>query len=189
MMQKITKQVGLFTLLGVLSTIVGYSFMLYKSYLLYNEIDQLDNLKKEKVAELKDLEEKIVHITSTSKDSNTVKQGEKLVKELGIPVGAYFKVTSANGNSLENADKFEKQGYDFLLNKDVDGAIEAFVKSENSYNGYHQVYEIARYLIKNKGNLSDRNSENWKVAYQVILAQYSWRMPANYKVEIQEKIK
>jgi hypothetical protein len=202
-MQKITKQVRFFTLTGVLLTIVGYLFLLYEGYSLNNDIEaknkeikaknneiyHLDDLINNKIKQLSYLESKILHITSTSTDANTVRQGESLAIELGIPSGKYFKVTPASENSLENAGEFEKKGYDFLLNKDVEGAIDAFVKSENSYNGYHQVYEIAKYLIKNKSDLSDRNSDNWKVVYQVILSQYSWRMPENYKVEIQEKIK
>ena len=195
-MKQITKQTKLFTLIGIFGTIIGYVFLLYKGYTLNNEIrdkkneiNGLEMLRVEKVKQLTDLENKLLQITSTSKDSNTVAQGKKLSMELGIPTGNYFKVTSAEETNLENARKFEELGYESLLKKDLDNSIDAFIKSENSNNGYHQVYEIARYLIKNKAKLSDKDSDYWKVAYQTIISQYGWRMPENYKIKFQEQVK
>jgi len=195
-MKQINRHVKLFTLIGVFATVIGYVFLFYEGYTLSNEIidkkkeiDHLESLKVEKVKELTELENKIIEITSTSKDTNTVRQGKELAMERGIPLGNNFKVTSQNETSLENAEKFEALGFDYLLSKDVTASIDAFIKSENSYNGYHQVYEIAKYLIKNKDKLSTGSSDYWKVAYQTILSQYTWKMPEKYKLKLQEQVK
>ena len=50
---------------------------------------------------------------------------------------------------------YEKSGYMKLKEKDLVAAKDAFNKSEKSYNGYHQVYEIWFLLYKNKDKLND----------------------------------
>lgn len=90
----------------------------------------------------------------------------------------FIKSTSKN---LGLAKQFEDEGFAYLLNKDIDNAITSFVKSENSYNGYHMVYDIAIYLNKNRNQLSNGNIENWKTTYGMILSKYSWGMPEKYK--------
>ncbi|MDH5414359.1 MAG: hypothetical protein OEW87_09500, partial [Flavobacteriaceae bacterium] len=186
----------LFTLIGLLSSILGYLFLLYKGYNLSNEISdqkkelgQLEEIRIEKIKQLTELENQMLQITSSSKDTLTVKKGEKLAKELGIPTGKYFTVKTAEETSLENAKKFEEMGFEYLLDRNVEKSIESFIKSENSYNSYHQVYEIARFLAKNKNRLSDKSSDFWIDAYQTILTKYSWKMPDNYKLKLEENLK
>ncbi len=53
------------------------------------------------------------------------------------------------------AAAYEKLGYAKLKEKDLVAAKDAFNKSEKSYNGYHQVYEIWFLLYKNKDKLND----------------------------------
>lgn len=86
----------------------------------------------------------LARITSSSKDPNTVKQGDQLAKDLGIPTDKNFIITTKENANLQLAEKYEEDGFQFLLTKDVNSAISSFIKSENSYNGYHQVYEIAQ---------------------------------------------
>ena len=87
------------------------------------------------------------------------------------------------------AQKFENEGFNYLFEKDVDNAIISFRKSENSLNGYHMVYDISKYLNNNKERLSDKNSEFWKEAYQKILKDFSWKMPAETKSKLVELTK
>jgi hypothetical protein len=53
------------------------------------------------------------------------------------------------------AAAYENLGYMKLKEKDLVAAKDAFNKSEKSYNGYHQVYEIWFLLYKNKDKLND----------------------------------
>ncbi len=195
-MKQINNQVRQFTVVGVLAMIFGYLFLIYQSYNLNNditqkknEIQQLESLRIEKVQELTEVENKLLEITLTSKDTNTVKEGEILAKKIGLLKTKSFKITSKQESNLIDAKKFESSGFESLLNKDINASIDFFIKSENSYNGFNTVYEIAKYLVKNKTTLSDKNSEFWPITYKTILAKYSWKMPKNYKIEFQNRIK
>lgn len=57
--------------------------------------------------------------------------------------------------SRDSARIHARNGYDKLIKKDLAGAMEEFGKSENSYNGYHESYEIQMLLKKNKDKLND----------------------------------
>ena len=96
------------------------------------------------------------------------------------------KLTKSGSNDITAAKLHESEGFSNLINKDVEGAINSFNASETSYNSYHQVYEIGRYLNSNKGKLKDKNSPFWKEAYSKILNDMSWKMPADIKRAISE---
>lgn len=202
-MNQITKYTRLFTLIGIIATIIGYIFLIYKGYTLNEEIsDKFEKVKRlnEEISMLeksrdrlqktnKEADIGLVKMVSSSKDPNTIKQGEQLIKDLGIPTDKNFTITSKENINNENAKKYEEDGFQFLLDQDVNSAINSFIKSENSYNSYHQVYEIARYLTKNKERLSDKNSISWKEVYIKILSEYSLKMPEQFKIKLQEKVK
>jgi hypothetical protein len=81
----------------------------------------------------------------------------------------------------------ELEGFNFLLEKNIDDAISAFSSSENAYNSFHQVYEIAVFLKnKNKSQIR-RGNEFWKSIYQELLVKYSWKMPEAIKLEFQKR--
>lgn len=93
---------------------------------------------------------------------------------------------SMTGNKASDAASFEAEGFSYLLNKDVENAIKSFRKSEDATNGFHAVYEIARYLSSNKTKLKDINSSFWKEAYKKIVTDYSWEMPSDVKDKLTE---
>jgi predicted phosphatase len=105
--------------------------------------------------------------------------GYSTIKTIGS-----LKFIKSNSKNLGLAKQFEDEGFAYLLNKDIDNAIASFAKSENSYNGYHMVYDIAIYLNKNRNQLSNGNIENWKTTYGTILSKYSWGMPEKYKLNL-----
>lgn len=91
-------------------------------------------------------------------------------------------------NNYESALDWERLGFESLVNKDLERAITAFESSENNYNSFHQVYEIARYL-KNKRNTGDTDNDVfWQEIYQKVLEDFSWKMPASIKPEIEKRI-
>ena len=96
---------------------------------------------------------------------------------------------SASGNDLTAARSWEEQGFQYLLQKDVTNAINCFVKSENAYRTYHQVYEISRYLLANVKELTDPKSASWKPAYLRIVTDFPYGMPTDVMVKLKEQTK
>lgn len=99
-------------------------------------------------------------------------------------------LVSYSAGSVEPAGKsaaaYEQEGFNYLLAKDVTGAINAFIASENANNGYHMVYDISKYLRTHKDQLSTSESAYWKTAYSDILKNFSWKMPADVKQQLQK---
>lgn len=71
---------------------------------------------------------------------------------------------------------WEQQGFDALAKKDAKAAIEAFRKTEESYNGYHNAYELTRYLQQNEA-LHTNDTAAWNKAAKHIVVNYAWGMP------------
>ncbi|WP_347069271.1 hypothetical protein [Flavobacterium sp. WV_118_3] len=180
--------------IGIALTLIGYLFLTFETYRLYekktkllNEIEELETIKSRQTSDLKvkdtiiTIQDKII---AQSSDSATVKKGILLNQKIKDPTESHFIKVDKKDTNTDQAQKFEADGFHYLLEKDVDNAISAFRKSENSHNGFHQVYEIAVYLNKNKSQLLDANSEFWKEAYRKIATDYSWRMPEDVKQKL-----
>jgi hypothetical protein len=124
----------------------------------------------------------------TQKRADTLSEAaKKLIKIQKELAPLESKLVSTSDNS--SAATFEQNGFSYLLNKDVANAITAFRNSENSYHGYHQVYEIGNYLNENKSRLNDPKSDYWKTAFSKIATAYSWGMPINIKNQLLESSK
>ncbi len=92
----------------------------------------------------------------------------------------------SSSNSTEEALKFEDEGFQHLLDKDVDNAIQAFINSDRSYSGFHNAFEISRLLREYRGSLIDEDSDSWISVYTTILQDLSWKMPEYYRIKLQE---
>lgn len=97
-----------------------------------------------------------------------------------------FEKRLTNTIDYGSAQVWEEKGFSYLINRDVANAINAFTSSENTYKQYHQVYEIAMYLTRNKSKLISSNSEFWKTALKKIATDYSWGMPLDIKTKLLE---
>jgi hypothetical protein len=127
-----------------------------------------DDYKKYKG--LSETEEKILSNEEFAIDSIVVLQQQK--SEVGGPLL----------NNLSYAEQNEKEGFEALINKDLSSAIECFKNSENYYHGYHQVYEIYLYLLRNRSKIT--SEQNWIEVYREIATKYSWKMPQEYKTKL-----
>lgn len=87
-------------------------------------------------------------------------------------------------NDFQSASKWEQKGFESLINHNVEAAISSFQASEESYNQFHQVYEIANFLRNNKDKLKEENSPYWEEALQKIAKNYSWKMPIDFKEKL-----
>lgn len=108
----------------------------------------------------------------------------RMINQSNIPMDSLIiihdKKVQINGTLKSNkkydlALDYESMGFECLLNKDIMCAIDNFKLSEQSYNGFHQVYEIYVYLLRNKSN------PQWDIIYNDILTRYSWKMSPEVK--------
>lgn len=75
----------------------------------------------------------------------------------------------------ESASEKEREGYLKLIEGDYESAITAFQEAENTFNSYHQVYEIVRFLKSRKQDLKDPARRT--AVFQEILNKYSAYAP------------
>jgi hypothetical protein len=202
-MKQLTKYTKFFVLIGIIATIVGYLFLFFETNRLYNtkselvgeietkkkEIDSLGMEKRKLIEEIKRqkrIKADAFMQMAISKDISTQNSAKGLIKESGEPISKYFTVSKQK--DYNQAKQYELEGFNALVNKNVETAIELFTKSENSYNNYHQVYEIAKYLKENKKKLDNPQSEFWDEAYKKIIAEFSWGMTNEIKEKINKQL-
>ncbi|MDX6558554.1 MAG: hypothetical protein QOF72_1603 [Blastocatellia bacterium] len=94
-------------------------------------------------------------------------------------------VASTSGNPRAEAANAELKGFDFLVSKDFEAAIQAFATAEKLWPSYHNVAEIRKLLEDNRANLAaaprEGKSEAWSNVYRTLTSKYSWGMPADVK--------
>lgn len=158
-----------------------------------NRLNQLQKIDTAKLSnaqkkEIQDLEVKVQEKENIINAPLVVPQvslnGYSTIKTTG-----HHKFIKSTSKKPDLAKQFEDEGFSYLLSKDIDNAIDSFTKSENSYNGYHMVYDIAIYLNKSRNQLSNNNVENWKPVYNTILSKYNWKMPEKYRSQLEEQAK
>jgi hypothetical protein len=119
---------------------------------------------------LTETEEEVLSHEEFAMDSIVVLQQQK--SEIGGPLL----------NNLSAAEQNEQYGFEALMNKDLPTAIECFKNSEDFYHGYHQVYEIYLYLLRNRAKIN--SEQNWNGVYKEIVTKYSWKMPQEFKSKL-----
>jgi len=128
-------------------------------------------------------------------DSSTIKGKVELenallvknkIKNTGL-TSPIIPTKNISSNNYELALKNELEGFNYLLEKNIEDAISAFSRSENAYNSFHQVYEIAKYL-KDKKDLI-RDDKFWQRTYRDLIENYSWKMPDSIKSEFEKRNK
>ncbi len=85
-------------------------------------------------------------------------------------------------SKILQASYWEEKGFSYLVEKNIDGAIESFDQAEDIYPTYHSVYEISRYLKNEKSS----KAINWDNIYAKILKDYSWGMPQVYNEKLKK---
>ena len=91
-------------------------------------------------------------------------------------------------NSRGELDKLEDEGLSAILDNNWQSAHDAFTKAESVYPGYHNCYEISRYLTSNKLELSNQSSPLWNDLYKRLLNEWSWGIPGGIKQSIKSRI-
>ncbi|ACU07826.1 hypothetical protein FIC_01378 [Flavobacteriaceae bacterium 3519-10] len=205
-MNNLAKNNRFLPIIGIVLILIGYFYLTYETFKLNEkrdllqtdiarftkEIAKLEAIKARLTTEIKaaDSIRKIQNtIILKSADPQTVQKGIELNKKITNPESTFFTRTNADQTNLQLATQFEAEGYRYLFARDVENAIKAFIKSENSYNSFHQVYEISNYLTLNKKKLAVKDSPFWKEAYREIYTQFSWKMPENIQTQLKDHAK
>jgi len=80
-------------------------------------------------------------------------------------------------SKLQIASQKEREGFENLIAGKYDDAIKSFQASEDAYNSYHQVYELARLLRSRRQDMNDENKR--KETFQIIVDKYSYGAPSD----------
>jgi ATP-dependent 26S proteasome regulatory subunit len=83
----------------------------------------------------------------------------------------------AQSNDKKIALDKEREGFQALIAGNYDRSIAAFQASENAYNSYHNVYDLARLLRKNKSQMD--NPAKRKEVFQTIVKKHSYGAPSD----------
>lgn len=93
-------------------------------------------------------------------------------------------------NSHGEAIELERKGFEFIINKDVDSALQAFTDAEKLWPTYHNLAEIRKLLAASHDALAkapkEGKSEAWTTFYTTLRTKYSYGMPADVQRKIDE---
>jgi len=73
----------------------------------------------------------------------------------------------------------EREGFEAILNRDVNLAIAQFSAARSAWPDYHNVSELEKLLKRRKHLLVDDRS--WRELRNIILQKYSWGMPQDIR--------
>jgi len=97
------------------------------------------------------------------------------------------ELSSENIRKRESVVRLEREGFEKILNRDINGAIRAFSEASTLWPEYHNVSEIRNLLLSNKIELSKPNNVTlWKEVSRTIMIKYSWGIPTNLRRKITE---
>ena len=93
--------------------------------------------------------------------------------------GLATQITTSQVISKTQAAKdFEAKGFQYLDEKNLGAAADAFGNAEKTYNGFHNAYEITRILKTTQNNnnkQAENNVTNTDSVIQAIKLKYPWR--------------
>ncbi len=200
----------LIPIVGISCIIIGYIYIVITGMRLdtnlkekENELkvkqemcDSLDKVLAQKIEANKVLEQAKESLAELATENNpgaapevdsVIACSQREIYDIDKSTDLSFQVTPRKERDSVEAKKWENKGLACLKKKDVLGAIEAYTKSENAYNGYRSVYEIAIYLEKNKEKLLDPASPEWAITYAKFDADYGYSLSPKIKTELQNK--
>jgi hypothetical protein len=129
----------------------------------------------------------------TPKFTEQLKSGEtQLPESFNISTASAPAPIVTLGETKEDASTWEAKGFNFLLNKDVQAALDAFSHAEKLWPSLHSVAEIKKLLQDNQAALlaapKEGASDVWKNFYRTLVTKYSWGMPADIKEKFNQQL-
>ena len=166
--------------------------------------DVIDKEYKDSTDTLKVYKDTLLQLQKQLKNTNTVdsskvqqqiKHYEEKMNNLNEDLDTKFGSVSqaintavATHSKTDDAEMWEEKGFDYLVSRDIDNAIDAFKKSEKSYPGFHSVYDIyTKVLLPNQAALENKgDDETWKNVYTVIYKSYTWKLDGSIIKRLRE---
>lgn len=157
---------------------------------------EMENKRDQAKTEFEKFQNQIASFKKQLNDTNNSSNCEQTQKALGdlqqsvtnLQQSAQLTTQSLNTSESGETQKYriardkEREGFQDLINGDYDGAQAAFEASENAYNSYHNVYELARLVRDNKSQLS--NPAKKKEVFQKIVKDLSYGAPPDLLAQI-----
>jgi|GEM_PF-2474843 len=112
---------------------------------------------------------------------------ERPVQQGSSQDGAKYN-SEAKKSTPTTAVEWEKQGFSYLLSKNIDDALRAFTEAETIWPDFHNVSEIRSLLVKEKNFAKGGATTNWNRIYNSILKDYSWGMPSDARKKMQQLV-
>ena len=136
----------------------------------------------------KDIEAKLTSLENNlNREIGRIQQTQEQIEMATQKTASDEIGTRPTATRLERAAAAERQGFEHLLERDVDGAIGAFGRAYEIWPDYHNVQEILESLEKAKDRLRSRDNSSWNQLYRMILTKYSWGLPKDLRLQFREK--
>lgn len=99
-------------------------------------------------------------------------------------------VVDSSGSPHSEAANLERKGFDAIVAKDAETALEAFTQAETLWPNYHNLSEIKKLLEDNRAALTaasrDGKSEPWSNLYRTLISKHAYGMPPDIKKALTE---
>ena len=118
-----------------------------------------------------------------SRDIEEVRSAEQAGRALSLE-DTRQRATNASAGRADRVEAAERRGFEALIDRNVDRALEAFTEARIIWPEYHNVSEIEQLLLRWQDRLSDPGSPAWSQLYREILTRYSWGMPKDLRQPI-----
>lgn len=153
---------------------------------------QIDEISKNYEDQIAQLKQQLEQANTSPQLLNKVQSIENnLDKQLShIKSTALFDQQSlVSLSKKDKVSRFERNGFEAILNTDIETAISSFEAAKELWPDYHNVTEIAAFLKNTKSELTVSNeTETWENIFVTILDRYSWGMPKDIREKIEESI-
>ncbi len=155
---------------------------------LLNEVLENDDLA-DKIGELIDNHLKQLALNGTPEEfKNVTKAVENFATETNVLKQEFLESPEIQTklSKYDQAQKLERDGFNYILAGDMKKAEAAFNEIEEIYPSYHQAYEISRYLKLNSGFYTDPRGIT--EIQRKIVKDYTWKAPQDLVKNIERKL-
>lgn len=194
-----SKRAAIISTLGILIVVAALVFSFYylnkqveKSELLDTQISEKENRVEDLDRELSEKQQKLNLTEKVCKDYQDAVEKDspkaaKIALEQTIennPKAAQVinDIKTSTSEKIQIARAKEREGFQALIDGDYERAISALQASEDVYNSYNQVYELARFLRKNKEFLKDPTKR--PAIFQQIVKQFPYGAPTDLWAQV-----
>lgn len=164
-----------------LKFILPFSLSLFLAWFAYDEREQkelsqnqLSKAEHEASNLAQDLDTVIDKQRQLAAAETTTPDDRARIEELSQEFSVALANVSQSRTKAQRAKALERSGILAILDRDIDGALEAFDNAHEVWPDYHNVSEIRHWLTSRQEKLRDRDSPYWQRLYRTIVDKYSW---------------